>query len=728
MQTMYVHQKKGIANAVGASTSTSTSETTVGTTLDNNIPSKIDSVKLSDLKPQRKFSTQDIVERSGDLIAVHNLSGDQLLKSIELGGFPMPSIAVMKQAQGHTRYGDVSVIFGKDTIDPKKSTANKVYGCDAWTPTYPTVEYKPRKTVADRISKTYFNIARQYGYDAARPLYSFVYELERKLNNAGSEKALLDDLYNDIDMMRLYGQINGKERVEDVYQETRTEMSDTDKAVPQYLINVLGEDFIRGYATPEGENPLQHRKDFIAKHIKKLDRVFGKMLREEYSFDEAQMLNVVENMTTREYMAQLQRALKIVNNDTVKIERVYDKGGTEKAVRSSIDEKAYKEWLYDLFHGIIEKSGIRNNKNYYTDTGNQRSWDALHYDETLENVVRVMRDMSDKGSNTFFSQSEMLALGTRNFKSISDIREHKEQLQHISDEEMSAAKTNIVNQFGDLMDEMRDKSERNYFIGRDRALQAMVEAVRRSRTPQGILNELKQWHGLNITDDMGRRIADLMDEIADLPTEYFEAKPRRAVGIDEIKAVIMPQGEYAELKSKLDDRGIPVVEYENGNDEDRLRALNSDEVSNSRFSTQDKDFHLTQRIGEQRVFEMRGTTANVYGSSVELEGGTLLNRVRMMQNLAELYGSVTVTATSEKEAQAYERAGAQREVDTFGDAEYGTWAYGTILSKDEKLQKSVKCSDMCRGAFDTLLLTPPGNPKDFRRELKKFIRKTLFFE
>ncbi len=43
---------------------------------------------------------------------------------------------------------------------------------------------------------------------------------------------------------------------------------------------------------------------------------------------------------------------------------------------------------------------------------------------------------------------------------------------------------------------------------------------------------------------------------------------------------------------------------------------------------------------------MRGTTANVYGSSVELSGGTLLNRVRMMQNLAEMYGSVTVAATS----------------------------------------------------------------------------------
>lgn len=626
-----------------------------------------------------RFSLKDNVERKGDLIAVHNLSGDQLLRSIELGGFPMPSIAVMKQSQGHDRYGDVSVIFNKDTIDPKKSTANKVYGGDAWTPTYPTVEYKPRKNVADRIEKTYYDIARKYGYDAARPLYSYVYELERKLNNAGSEKALLDDLYNDIDIMRMYGQINGKNRVEDVYQEKRTEMSASDRAVPEYFIKTLGEKFIKEFGNTSGRAAFEYKKQFVKDHLKELDRALGDFMRQD-NIDLEQATYVLENMTTRDYMVTLQRALNIINNNAVKVERIYDRAATEQAIKDSIDEKAYKEWIYDLFHGIIEKSGIRNNKSYYTDSGNQRSWDALHEDETLENVVRVMRDMTDKGSNAFFSQSEMLALGTRNFKSISDIREHKDQLQHISDEEMSAAKTDIVNRFGDLMDEMRDKSESNYFIGRDRALQAMVEAVRKSRTPQGILNELKQWHGLNVTDDMGRRIADLLDEIADLPTEYFEAKPRRAVGIDEIKAVIMPIGEYADLKSQLDERGIPVVEYEKDNAEDRLRALNSDAVSAQRFSIMDK-VRLSTSDGT-RTFTYGDVTAKMYGNDVTLDGGKVRQRVQMLETLAERYDHVTVDASSEAEARAFENAGAKRVADEFSTGnEYGTYEFRFVESQ-----------------------------------------------
>ena len=36
-----------------------------------------------------------------------------------------------------------------------------------------------------------------------------------------------------------------------------------------------------------------------------------------------------------------------------------------------------------------------------------------------------------------------------------------------------------------------------------------------------------------------------------MPTEYFEAKPRRAVGLDEIKAVLIPSNASKELKTAL---------------------------------------------------------------------------------------------------------------------------------------------------------------------------------
>ena len=100
---------------------------------------------------------KDAVEETRDLIAVHNLYGDQLEADIELGGFPMPSIAITKSKIGHSEYGDVSVIFGKDTIDPKRS-GNKVYNADAYTPTFPRIGYKPNEKSIKRLRDLYYKV------------------------------------------------------------------------------------------------------------------------------------------------------------------------------------------------------------------------------------------------------------------------------------------------------------------------------------------------------------------------------------------------------------------------------------------------------------------------------------------------------------------------------------------------------------------------------------------
>lgn len=92
-------------------------------------------------KIQEKFSLKLPVEETKDLIAVHNLSQEELLKTLKLGGFPMPSVAIVKAQNGHNEFGDVSVIFDKNTIDPSKS-GNKVYGGDVLTPTFPDVNYE----------------------------------------------------------------------------------------------------------------------------------------------------------------------------------------------------------------------------------------------------------------------------------------------------------------------------------------------------------------------------------------------------------------------------------------------------------------------------------------------------------------------------------------------------------------------------------------------------------
>lgn len=84
-----------------------------------------------------KFSLSEPVERVADLVAVHNLEPYNLERALDLGAFPMPSIAIIRGNAGHDAFGDISVVFGAETIDPASDSRNRVYSRDAWTPTFP---------------------------------------------------------------------------------------------------------------------------------------------------------------------------------------------------------------------------------------------------------------------------------------------------------------------------------------------------------------------------------------------------------------------------------------------------------------------------------------------------------------------------------------------------------------------------------------------------------------
>ena len=80
-----------------------------------------------------KSSLKTPVEKQRDLIAVHNLDETKLEDALELGGLPGISVAVTQKDIGHSDFGNISLVFGKDSIDPQKNSKNHVYSRDAYT-------------------------------------------------------------------------------------------------------------------------------------------------------------------------------------------------------------------------------------------------------------------------------------------------------------------------------------------------------------------------------------------------------------------------------------------------------------------------------------------------------------------------------------------------------------------------------------------------------------------
>ncbi len=78
------------------------------------VTSPIDSASVKNIpqtggKSKTEFSMKAPVEEAEDLIVLHNLSTEKLGKALNIGGFPMPSIAVTKTSISHTNFGNITL-------------------------------------------------------------------------------------------------------------------------------------------------------------------------------------------------------------------------------------------------------------------------------------------------------------------------------------------------------------------------------------------------------------------------------------------------------------------------------------------------------------------------------------------------------------------------------------------------------------------------------------------
>lgn len=530
----------------------------------------------------KRFSLSSNVEQTKDLIAVHNMTAAELEKSLDLGGLPMPSIAIIKAADGHSEYGDVSLVFGKDTIDPKKSARNKVYGGDAWTPTFPKIDYKANEKVGKRIRDKYYDLSRKYGYDNTRALYDYAQDLSDVLTSKGGEKAMIDKLYGDTGMMQIYLMDTGRERVANVNKETKTAL--TDGQVRQYenLIDTLGRDEMNGFAKKDREelsDLVRRRKAFIEENEAGIRKAFEKTFIEDgmSAKDAAEVSAELALSDLRKYVLD---TFNYIKNGAETVKTEFDSEATNAAIKKAADGEGYRKWINNLFGGAEEKSGIRNSKDAYTASGNRRSFEALHWENNLENIVKAMLEQDETGG-AFFSGMGIWGVSAKKYNSISDIKNDSSRLRTMNEAEYNALKEQYGARMQEIAQTLIDPKNDNYFIASDDAYSLIVDAVRNSKDESGILRYLKKYNS-RATEKTASDIAALVRDIAEMPTGYFEAKPQRAVGFDEVKAVILPDNASGELVSRLESDGINTVTYKAGDENSRLEALNG--VRDVRFS------------------------------------------------------------------------------------------------------------------------------------------------
>ena len=557
-------------------------------------------VKYS-LKIGNENLTVDGEERK-NLVALHNLSEEKLMKVLELGGFPMPSIAITRADLGHEQFGDITVIFGRETIDPKADSRNKVYSRDGYTPTVPKIDYKVNDKVLSKISKKYYELSKKFGYDTTRPLYKYVNDMERVLEDNAGESATISQIYNDTDIMQLYLLDSGNEKIQPVYKEITESLPKERVEYLNSLINHLGKEAVLEITPKDGESLFTHRHNYAEKYRDKIAEflVDGKIYKNTSE--------VFEDFKDTDLLRLVISARNFINNGATTTKSEFDSSATNKAIREATPQKEYHAWVDSLFEGIQEKTGIRNDKDIFTPSGNRRSFEATHDSYTLDNIIKAMKRAPIKGDGGFvgLNVNALAAKLSREFKSVAEIRKNADSLKTFNQE--------IQNNFIDTAREMISEIERLFVPQADNSIQSWTMLDGASTligeiadngftTEKQIADYMAREYkntSYRYSKEVGDKILALFDYVRQMTdTDYFESKPRRAVEFKEIRDVLIPENASEKLIKALDEQGIEHITYTEKN----TRSDIINKLDNIRFSLKEDSDGRKLSEGQKEYFK-----------------------------------------------------------------------------------------------------------------------------
>lgn len=593
--------------------------------------SGVQPLSLPTLEPTTKtrFSLDEPVEETETLVAMHNMTEEKLRRTLDIGAWPSPSIAVVKAKEGHANYGEYSAVFPRGTIDPQADSKNKVYGGDAWTPTHDNaivergVNYEARRAFDENIK----NLSSQFA--------GGVFQGSGTLGKIGLEnetrwepEEIADKLANHPEVQAAFLQSEGKS-LEPVYRDKQFDRFFSNATIRRYL-DTVGEQEVARLAvklmtgerlTAEEMKPAEQaiREVYAEEHANFLNRrPESKEKRIDYYMKNNVFPNRVEDFirSTQEFYESGGSAGEIDKEATAAkmFELIAPSGSRSDALRT------VKDWVKPQLEGLLGERGIYNGKDAVTDRG-RRSFAETHWDYTAENIVKAMNMAAAKGANVYGITPETLAAtATQEYKTVDEMHADEARLRTVSEEEHAKALRDlgiyldrVVN---DLMLTTMHKYD-NSFEEEQNLSGIIAEAAKGKKTAAAVKAAFRK-EGYAISDGHARSILALIDRAANIPTGYYEAKPQRVVGFDEALAVVAPDNAPADLLGEMRNAGMNVVEYKAGDEADRLAKVNS--IEKARFSVDDEqDKWENTRLTPEQKEQLERARARARGDAPRMQ-------------------------------------------------------------------------------------------------------------
>ena len=519
------------------------------------------------------------VDQNKDLVAVHNLTAENLQEALELGGMPSPSIAVVKAQEGHTKYGPISLVFNSDTIDPMVNRANRIYGSDAWTPTRPNVEYKVKPDKARALNAELAELSRKTAGGEFTRSNAITGIMDMEASDK-SPKQLAEKLAQNPSVKAAYLADIGETVDVAMKQEERFTASQVRRS-EKTIEAVGGEEALRNIIETDRANDNHDLAHTVLEKVREAEKAWAM---EEFGWSEEKAQKKAERVIPPKLLILLNNAYDYMVTEDKGGKLVRDTDAMLKEVQEKAPDQDVEEWILPKVEKILGEKGIYNGKEVYTRNGNRRSFAQLHNSYTLENLVAAMNAQNARGQGTWgLSASTLMSTATAEYRNLDEVRADKSRLQQMPEEEYKALLEKADDQISDILDKLRRETTPhadNSFEEREILGGILMQAAQGKQTAAAIGKAFAK-EGYTIGKDTAQMILNLYKNVAAIPTGYFEAKPQRAVGFDEVRAAILPDNTSSTLIDSLKETGIDVKLYKAGDDAQRTALLNK--VPNVRF-------------------------------------------------------------------------------------------------------------------------------------------------
>ena len=510
-----------------------------------------------------RFSRKGESEYQRDLIVTHNISADGIMHADKIGGLPLASVAVAKQSNPLTSFGEVTLIGSRNYIDPKGVNKAQVFGSDIYSPRYPRISYeysaKNQKALFNRFEKSAKEIEDS----------SFGYDFTQGLEDTGAKQAMLNSDAVKYQFLKEHN-IPYKKAYRDIPKSVHADYPSIQKAIKA---GISEEDSSSIESADKFEGLF---REFIKDYIKDIEgRVPPSPSLKNVIVRAKQALDGDKYAVRTFAESRVKEGLKLQES-----KKVLDQPETLSNMRKAVSEHedAFRNYVDSIVETMPVKEKIWNG----TD-GHGRNKYVAH---TIENVVKKLKKDLRGGESFNYGMPNVRAAVTPKFKSIADIQANKHRI--VSKEEFETARDALKKEGDSLANKLGVSTLDIYDV--------LWNAVDE--------NTSKAFGYAGIKDTQENRMAvdAFLNKLKALPTEYFEGKAKDITQFSNFAGAVVPDNLAKNAYDILEKSGVKIFTYDSTNPNSRIEAIKQ----------------ATNQLDEERGGDILFSRANTMQSALDL--------------------------------------------------------------------------------------------------------------